>query len=113
MEQEKIAKLIVTKKKEKGLTQEHLAEKLGVTNIAVSKWETGKSMPDLAIIQKNFKILGITMTTLLNAEENEEDFILKLLWIIEQLKQLYLVILGLVICNVPQYLKTWYLLKKQ
>lgn len=66
MEQEKIGKLIASKRKEKGLTQEQLAEKLGVTNKAVSKWENGKSMPDLAIIQELCKILGITVTTLLN-----------------------------------------------
>ena len=103
--QEKTGKLIASKRKEKGLTQEQLAEKLGVTNKAVSKWETGRGMPDLAIIQKLCEILGITVTTLLNGEENEEALILKLLWINEQLKQLYLVIIGLVICYVPQVLE--------
>lgn len=107
MNQEKVGKMIALKRKEKGLTQEQLAEKLGVTNKAVSKWETGKSMPDLSIIQELCKILGISLTTLLNGEENkEEELALKLLWVIEKLKQLYLVIVGLVICNIPQALET-------
>lgn len=41
MDQKKIGKLIASKKKEKRLTQEQLAERLGVTNKAVSKWENG------------------------------------------------------------------------
>jgi len=106
MEQEKIGKLIAAKRKEKGLTQEQLAEKLGVTNKAVSKWETGRGMPDLAIIQELSKLLGITVSTLLNGEESkEEEVIIKLLKIIDNLKQLYLVIIGLMICNIPQILE--------
>ena len=106
MKPEKVGKLIALKRKEKGLTQEQLAEKLGVTNKAVSKWENGKSMPDLAIIQELCKILGVSLTTLLNGEENrEEELILKLLGIVEKSKQLYLVIIGLVICNIPHALE--------
>ena len=113
MNQEKVGKLIALKRKEKGLTQEQLAEKLGITNKAVSKWETGKSMPDLAVIQDLCKILGISLTTLLNGEENkEEELVLKLLWVIEKLKQLYVVIVGLLICNIPHALETIPLIEK-
>lgn len=106
MQQEKIGLLIATKRKEKGLTQEQLAEQVGVTNKAVSKWETGKSMPDVSIIQELCKILGITVTTLLNGEESkEEDLIFKLLWMIKKIKQLYYAIGGLVICNIPSALE--------
>ena len=106
MNQEKVGKLIALKRKEKGFTQEQLAEQLGVTNKAVSKWETGKSMPDIGIIQGLCNILGISVTTLLNGEENkEEEIVLKLLWGIEKLKQLYLVIIGLVVCNLPSALE--------
>ena len=113
MEQEKIGKLIATKRKEKGLTQEQLAEKLGVTNKAVSKWENGRGMPDLALIKELSQILGITVSTLLSGEESkEEELILKLLKIIENLKQLYLVIIGLLICNIPQVLEKEESIKK-
>lgn len=64
-------------------------------------------MPDLAIIQEVCKMLGVSLTTLLNGEENrEEELVLKLLWVIEKLRQLYLAILGLVICNIPHALET-------
>ncbi len=46
MNQKNIGKLIATLRKEKGMTQEDLAEKLSVSNKAVSKWETGKSYPE-------------------------------------------------------------------
>ena len=110
MELEKIGKLIAVKRKEKGLTQEELAEKLGVTNKAVSKWETGRGMPDLAIIQDLSKVLGITVSTLLNGEESkEEELVIKLLKIIENLKQYFkqlcFVIIGLLISNIPQILE--------
>lgn len=113
MEQEKIGKLIAAKRKEKGLTQEQLAEQLGVTNKTVSRWETGKGMPDIEMIQELCSILGITVTTLLNGEESDEEaLVIKLLWMIEQLKQLYLVVLGLVICNVPGVLDDVILIKE-
>ena len=49
---EKTGKLIAELRKEKGMTQAHLAEKLGVTDRAVSKWERGKSFPDVGILQE-------------------------------------------------------------
>ena len=50
MDQEKIGKFIATCRKENGFTQAALAEKLGITDRAVSKWETGKSLPDASIM---------------------------------------------------------------
>ena len=47
MDQEKIGRFIASCRKEKQLTQTALAEQLGITDRAVSKWETGKSMPDI------------------------------------------------------------------
>ena len=66
MEQQKIGKLISEKRKEKGITQQQLADMLGVTNKAVSKWENGKSMPDIGIIPELCKVLGVSISTLLN-----------------------------------------------
>jgi transcriptional regulator with XRE-family HTH domain len=50
MDQIKIGKFIASCRKEKGMTQAYLAEKLGISDRAVSKWETGKSLPDTGII---------------------------------------------------------------
>lgn len=68
MEQQMIGKFISTCRKEKGLTQMQLAEKLNITNRAISKWETGKSMPDVSIMLDLCDILGITVNELLSGE---------------------------------------------
>lgn len=68
MEQEMIGKFISACRKEKGLTQMQLAEKLNITNRAVSKWETGKSMPDVSLMLDLCNILGITVNELLSGE---------------------------------------------
>lgn len=68
MNQEKIGKFIAVCRKEKGLTQLQLAEKLNITNRAVSKWETGKSCPDVSLMLELCNILGITVNELLSGE---------------------------------------------
>ena len=68
MDQAKIGKFISEKRKGKGLTQMQLAEKLGITDRAVSKWETGKSMPDASLMLELCSLLGITVNDLLNGE---------------------------------------------
>lgn len=68
MEQQMVGKFISTCRKEKGLTQMQLAEKLNITNRAISKWETGKSMPDVSIMLDLCDILGITVNELLSGE---------------------------------------------
>ena len=68
MEQAMIGKFISACRKEKGLTQMQLAEKLNITNRAVSKWETGKSMPDVSLMLDLCNILGITVNELLSGE---------------------------------------------
>ena len=60
MNQEKIGKFIVECRKEKGLTQEQLAEMLGTSSKSVSRWENGKTMPDYTIIEDLTKILDIS-----------------------------------------------------
>lgn len=68
MNQETIGIFISACRKEKGLTQAQLAEKLNITNRAVSKWETGKSIPDAAIMLDLCEILGISVNELLSGE---------------------------------------------
>lgn len=68
MDQTKIGQFIANCRKEKKLTQAQLAEQLGITDRAVSKWETGKSMPDSSIMLKLCEILGITVNELLSGE---------------------------------------------
>ncbi len=65
MNQIETGKFISECRKEKKLTQAQLAEKLNITDRAVSKWETGKSMPNVSIMLELCKILGITVNELL------------------------------------------------
>ena len=53
-------------KKKKGLTQEQLSEKLGVTRKSVSRWETGITMPDLSLFKPLCNILDITINELID-----------------------------------------------
>lgn len=69
MNQKDIGKFIAKCRKEKNLTQAQLAEKLNITDRAVSKWETGNSMPDSSIMLELCGILGITVNELLSGEE--------------------------------------------
>ncbi len=68
MNQAKIGKFIADERKLNNLTQSALAEKLGVTDRAVSKWENGKSLPDASIMLDLCKILKITVNDLLCGE---------------------------------------------
>lgn len=65
MDQGKIGAFIMERRKRLGLTQSQLAEKLNITDRAVSKWETGKSLPDSSIMLELCGILGITVDALL------------------------------------------------
>lgn len=68
MDQIKIGKFIASCRKKENLTQMQLAEKLNVTDRAISKWETGRSMPDSSIMLKLCDVLKITVNDLLNGE---------------------------------------------
>lgn len=86
MDQIKIGYFIAERRKAAGLTQSALAEKLGVTNRAVSKWENGRSLPDASIMLALCDILKISVTELLKGEfmesenknKNEEQLLLEL-----------------------------------
>lgn len=68
MNQAKIGGFIAARRKENGLTQSQLAEKLGITDKSVSKWETGKSMPDVSLFSPLCDLLKITLNELLLGE---------------------------------------------
>ena len=66
-------KFIALKRKQKNLTQEQLAEKLGVSNKTISKWETRKCMPDYSIVKSLCEELEVTVAELMDGEISEEN----------------------------------------
>ena len=68
MDQIKIGKFIASCRKEQGMTQAVLAEMLGISDRAISKWETGKSMPDSGIMLDLCELLKINVNELLSGE---------------------------------------------
>ena len=74
MNQDKIGKFISSSRKNKSLTQEQLAEKLGVSINAVSKWERGLNLPDVSLMEKLCEVLDLTLNELFAGEKltNEE-----------------------------------------
>lgn len=73
LDQEKIGRFIAERRKVKELTQKQLADKLGVSDKAVSKWETGRSMPDNAILFELCAVLDTNVNELLSGEKLSED----------------------------------------
>jgi len=72
MNQEKIGKFIQEKRKNKNLTQQQLAEKLGITKNAVSKWERGLSLMDMSLLKPLSEILDVSIVEIINGEKIEE-----------------------------------------
>lgn len=70
---EKFGEFIKSLRKEKNLTQNLLAEKLYITDKAVSKWERGISMPDISLLSPLSQILGVSVAELLNGERISEN----------------------------------------
>ena len=64
-----IGKRIAHLRKEKGLTQEELAQHMGVSGQAVSKWENGQTCPDISALPKLARLLGVTVDELLEGKE--------------------------------------------
>ena len=69
MNQKKIGQFIAENRKKQKMTQAELAEKLGVSDRSVSKWETGRCMPDLSLFEPLCEQLGITINELLSGEK--------------------------------------------
>lgn len=86
---------IARKRKEANLTQAQLAERLGISSKSISKWERGKCMPDYSVVNELCTELDITVSELLDGEENEKenlrmydnDQILEMLARIQRLEQ--------------------------
>ena len=72
MDQNKIGKFIAERRKSLNMTQKELAGKLGVTDRAVSKWENGRCMPDLALLQPLSRNLKVGVNDLLSGEKVSE-----------------------------------------
>lgn len=70
---DKVGEFILELRREKGLTQKELAEKLYISDKAVSKWERGLSMPDIALLIPLSQIFGVTITEILSGKRIEKD----------------------------------------
>mgnify|MGYP002508465917 FL=1 len=73
MDQAKVGKFISVLRKEQGLTQEALGEKLGVTNKTVSRWENGNYMPDIELLLPLGEALGVSVNELLAGERLDDE----------------------------------------
>lgn len=73
MNQKRIGKFILDCRKEKGLTQEQLAEKLSVTSKSISRWENGNTMPDYSLLKDLCTELDININELLSGEKIKES----------------------------------------
>lgn len=73
MDQILIGTFLSKKRKEKNMTQAALSERLGVSNKTISKWETGKCMPDYSVIEQLCKELEITVAELLDGGEKADN----------------------------------------
>ena len=88
----RIGSFIATLRKEQNLTQEQFAEKLGVSNRSVSRWENGNTLPDFSLMQCICEITGVTLPELLNGvrqdpstERKDSIFLILSLWDREKL----------------------------
>ena len=79
MNQEKIGKFIAELRKEKNMTQQELADRLGITDRAVSNWENGRRLPDLSMITILAKELNVEVSELLNAKKMSKEELEKLM----------------------------------
>lgn len=73
MSNKNLGEMISSLRKEKNMTQNDLAEKMNVTDKAVSKWERNLSCPDINSIPKLAEVLGVSVEELLNAQSKQEN----------------------------------------
>ena len=68
MDNRKMGELIREARKEKGLTQKDVAQRFGITDRAVSKWERGICAPDIGILEELAELLGLSVAELIAGE---------------------------------------------
>ncbi|MCL2384081.1 MAG: helix-turn-helix domain-containing protein [Oscillospiraceae bacterium] len=68
MDQQKLGVFIREVRKEKGMTQQELANRLNITDRAISKWENGRCLPDIAFLEPLSIILGVEISELVKGE---------------------------------------------
>ena len=73
MDQIKIGKFIAEMRKEQGITQKGLAEKLEISDKTVSKWECGNGLPEISLMMPLCEVLGINVNELLSGEKLSEN----------------------------------------
>lgn len=73
MNQEKIGKFIAKLRKQKNMTQQELAKKLGVTDRAISKWENGRGLPDYSLLQNLCDTLSVSINELFSGEKISKE----------------------------------------
>ena len=79
MNQEKTGKFIANLRKEKNMTQQELAEKLNVTDRAISHWENGRRLPDISLLKELGDVFNVTIDEIINGERITEKNQKKLL----------------------------------
>ena len=72
MDKNATGRFIAELRKQKGFTQKELAEKLMVTDKAISRWETGKGLPDTSLLKPLGEALGVSISELLSGKIIEE-----------------------------------------
>ena len=72
IDKQRFGKFVAELRKEKGVTQKELAKELFISDKAISKWETGVSIPDTALLVPLANLLGVSVTELLMCEKMEQ-----------------------------------------
>ena len=109
MDSKKIGQFIAMQRKQRAMTQQDLADKLNITNRAVSKWETGEGYPDITVLPALAEIFNVTVDELLAGKKNpdnanyikEDQQKSKLLDIsVDRFSSLYLICLGIMMLGI-------------
>lgn len=100
MNQDKIGNFIKSIRQENNLTQKELADRLGVTFQAVSKWENGKNVPDIGIMKQICDEFHLNIDDILNGEKKEQERKKRNIW--SALIPVLFVLLGIIIVNLIQ-----------